>query len=54
MRVVNGLWPYMSSRGRRPLGSRMARIQSAGRTSPTVNVLPPMTMFERRCALSWP
>ena len=44
-RGPNGLWPYQSSRGGRPLGNRIQRSQSAGSTWPAVNVMPPMTML---------
>ncbi len=52
MRAENGLWPYQSSRGRRPFGSRIQRRKSGGVTLPSVQVIPPITTFERRSRLS--
>src|SRR4051812_20039042 len=53
-REVNGLWPNQSSRGGLPFGSRIRRRKSVGPNSPTVNVIPPITTFERRTDLRAP
>src|SRR5947207_3973518 len=44
-RLENGLWPYQSSRGGRPDGSRIQLRKSRGGTPPIENVFPPITMF---------
>ena len=53
-RTENGLWPNQSSRGGLPLGSFIQRTNFDGETTPTVQVMPPITTFERRTPLSAP
>ena len=51
LRMVKGLWPYRSIRGRRPFGSRIALMKFSGTTSPALQVFPPMTRLRSTLAL---